>query len=76
MDECCSGNSRCNIWNTAIGIYRYLIFIPAFFFRKKSYSYFVPKSVRRPSVRPSATFLLNVSPSKPLDVETFKFVPE
>ena len=42
--------------------------IPAFLFRKKGYINFVPKSVRRPSVclsvRPSVTFLVNVSPPK------------
>ena len=50
------------------------LIIPAFFFRKKGYINFVSKSVRRPSVcpsvcpsvrtciRPSVTFLVNVSP--------------
>ena len=51
------------------------IFIPAFFFRKKKcYIDIVSKSVRRtsvcPSVRPSITFLVNVSPPKPLQVAT------
>ena len=58
--------------------------IPAFFFRKKGYINFVPKSVRRPSVRlsvrpcvrASVTFLVNVFPSKPLDVVTSNFVAE
>ena len=56
------------------------IFIPAFFFRKKGYINFVSKSVRRPSVRPcvrpSVTFLVNVSPPKPLEVATSNFVGE
>ena len=64
------------------------IFIPAFFFRKKGYINFVSKSVRRPSVRlsvcpsvrpsvrPSVTFLVNVSPPKPLEVATSNFVVE
>ena len=47
------------------------IFIPSFFFRKEGYINFVPKSVRRPSVR----FLVNVSP-KPLEVATSNFVAE
>ena len=58
--------------------------IPAFFFRKKGYINFVSKSVRRPSVclsvrpcvRPSVTFLVNVSPPKPLEVATSNFVVE
>ena len=54
--------------------------IPAFFFRKKGYINFVSKSVRRPSVRPcvrpSVTFLVNVSPPKPLEVATSNFVGE
>ena len=45
-----------------------------FFVRKIGYINFVPKSVRRPSVRlsvrPSVTFLVIVSSSKPLDVAT------
>ena len=56
------------------------LIIPAFFFRKKGYINFVSKSVRRPSghayVRPSVTFLVNVSPSKPLEVATSNFVVE
>ena len=60
------------------------IFIPAFFFRKKGYINFVPKSVRRPSVRASVrpcvcasvTFLVIVSPPKPLEVATSNFVGE
>ena len=59
------------------------LIIPAFFFRKKGYINFVPKSVRRPSVcpsvrpsvRPSVTFLVNASPPKPLDIATLNFVP-
>ena len=50
--------------------------IPAFFFRKKGYINFVSKSVRRPSVCPSVTFLVNVSPPKPLEVATSNFVVE
>ena len=66
--------------------------IPAFFFRKKGYINFVPKSVRRPSVRASVrpcvcasvrlcvcasvTFLVIVSPPKPLEVATSNFVGE
>ena len=54
--------------------------IPAFFFRKKGYINFVSKSVRRPSARPcvhpSVTFLVNVSPPKPLEVATSNFVGE
>ena len=58
--------------------------IPAFFFRKKGYINFVSKSVRRPSVclsvcpsvRASVTFLVNVSPPKPLAVATSNFVVE
>ena len=45
-----------------------------FFVRKIGYINFVPKSVRRPSVRlsvcPSVTFLVIVSSPKPLDVAT------
>ena len=64
------------------------VIIPAFFFRKKGYINFVSKSVRRPSVRlsvcpsvrpsvrPSVTFLVNVSPPKPLEVATLNFVVE
>ena len=51
------------------------IFIPSFFFRKEGYINFVPKSVRRPSVRPSVRFLVNVSP-KPLEEATSNFVAE
>ena len=54
---------------------------PLFFFRKKGYINFVPKSALRPSVRSSVrpsvvasvTFLVNVSPLKPLDLETSNF---
>ena len=53
-----------------------LVIIPAFFFRKKGYINFVSKSVRRPCVRPSVTFLVNVSPPKPLEVATSNFVGE
>ena len=54
-----------------------LIIIPIFFFlEKKGYINFVFKSVRRPSVRPSVTFLVNVSPPKPLEVATSNFVVE
>ena len=56
------------------------VIIPAFFFRKKGYINFVPKSVRRPSVCPcvcaSVTFLVIVSPPKPLEVATSNFVGE
>ena len=50
--------------------------IHAFFFRKKGYINFVSKSVRRPSVRTSVMFLVNVSPSQPLEVATSNFVVE
>ena len=57
-----------------------VLIIPAFFFRKKGYINFMSKSVRRPSVRayvrPSVTFLVNVSPPKPLEVATSNFVVE
>ena len=61
-----------------------VVIIPAFFFRKKGYINFVPKLVRRPSVRASVrpcgcasvTFLVNVSPPKRLDVATSNFVAE
>ena len=61
-----------------------LVVIPAFFFRKKGYINFVPKSVRRPSVRlsvrlcvrASVTFLVIVSPPKPKEVATSNFVGE
>ena len=43
----------------------HIVIIPAIFFRKKGYINFVSESVRRPSVRPSVTFLVNVSPPKP-----------
>ena len=53
-----------------------------FFVRKIGYINFVPKSVRRPSVRlsvrlsvrPSVTFLVIVSSPKPLDLATSNFV--
>ena len=68
-------------------ILSFRLFIPAFFFRKKGYINFVSKSVRRPSVcpsvpsvrpcvRPSVTFLVNVSPPKPLEIATSNFVGE
>ena len=53
-----------------------MILIPAFFFRKKGYINFVSKSDRRPSVRPSVMFLVNVSPPKPKEVATSNFVGE
>ena len=60
--------------------YTCFFIIPAFFFRKKGYINFVSKSVRRPSVcpciRPFVTFLVNVSPPKPLEVATLNFVVE
>ena len=60
------------------------LIIPAFFFRKKGIliscqSRSVHPSVRpsvRPCVRPSVTFLVNVSPPKPLEVATSNFVGE
>ena len=60
------------------------IVIPFFFFRKKGYINFVSKSVPRrsicqpvpPCVRLSVTFLVNVSPPKPLEVATSYFVVE
>ena len=63
--------------------WKYIV-IPAFFFKKKGYINFVSKSVRRPSfrpsvrpcVRPSVTFLVNVSPPKPLEIATSNFVGE
>ena len=53
-----------------------VVIIPAFFFRKKGYINFVPKSVRRPCGCASVTFLVNVSPPKRLDVATSNFVAE
>ena len=52
------------------------VVIPAFFFRKKGYINFMSKSVHRPCVRPSVTFLANVSPPKLFEVATSKFVVE
>ena len=50
-----------------------VFFIPAFFFRKKRYINFMSNSVRCLSV----TFLVNVSPPKPLEVAaTSNFVGE
>ena len=46
--------------------------ILAFLFRKKGYINFVPKLV----LRLSLTFLVNISPRKPLDVATWNFVAE
>ena len=43
--------------------------------RKKGYINLEPKSVCRPSVCASVKFLVNVSPTKLLDVATSKFVP-
>ena len=62
----------------------YLFYYTRFFFRKKGYINFVPKAVRRPSVRlsvrlcvcASVTFLVIVSPPKPLEVATSNFVGE
>ena len=59
----------------------YLLY-PFFSLEKKGYINFVPKLVRRPSVRASVrpcvcasvTFLVNESPSKPLGVVTSNFV--
>ena len=55
-----------------------MLLIPAYFSLEKRYINFVPKSVRRPSVclsvRPIVTFLVNVSPPKPLEVATVNFV--
>ena len=73
---------RC--WVAALEILTCWVIIPAFFFRKKGYINFVPKSVRRPSVRASVrpcvcasvTFLVIVSPPKPLEVATSNFVGE
>ena len=48
-----------------------IFIIPAL---EKGYINVVPKSVHRSSVRPSVTFLVNVSPPKPLDVATSNFV--
>ena len=60
--------------------YVHIFVIPVFFFRKKGHINFVPKSVRRPSVRPcvcaSVMFLVNVSPPKRLDLATSNFVAE
>ena len=50
------------------------IFISAFFFRKKRYINFVPKSVHRPSVSMCVRFLVIVSPHKLLAVATSNFV--
>ena len=57
--------------NVKIPVTIWQIVIPAFFFRKKGYINFVSKSVR-----PSVTFLVNVSPPKPLEVATSNFVGE
>ena len=77
-------NVLSEIWPTNHRRYQnfllHMIIIPAFFVRKKGYINFVSKSVRlpsvRPSVRPSVTFLVNVSPPKPLEVATSNFVGE
>ena len=69
-----------------------MLLYPLFSLEKNGYINFVPKSVRRPSVclsfrpsvrlsvrayvRPSVTFLVNVSPPKPLEVATSNFVVE
>ena len=69
-----------------------LLLYPLFSLEKKGFINFVSKSVRRPSVRlsvrpsvcpsvrpcvrPSVTFLVNVSPPKPLEVATSNFVGE
>ena len=51
--------------------------IPAFFFRKKGILISCQsRSAVRPSVRTSVTFLVNVSPPKPLEVATSNFVVE
>ena len=49
---------------------------PLFSLEKKGYINFVSKSVRRPSVCASVTFLVNVPPPKPLEVATSNFVVE
>ena len=49
-----------------------LLIIPAFFFRKCILITYQSRSV----VRPSITFLVNVSPPKPSDVATSNFVAE
>ena len=55
-------------------INKYVSGYTRFFVRKIGYINFVPKSVRRPSVRlsvrPSVTFLVIVSSPKPLEVAT------
>ena len=66
MSEMCSQTNECAI----------IVIIPAFFFKKKGYINFVPKSVGRPSVCLSVTFLVNGSPPKLLDVATSNFIPE
>ena len=63
-------------------IHRFCCCYTRFFVRKIGYINFVPKSVRRlsvrpsvrASVRPSVTFLVIVSSPKPLDVATSNFV--
>ena len=57
-----------------------IIFVPAFFLRKKGILIlYQSQSVVRlsvcPSVRPSVTFLVNASPHKPFDIATLNFVP-
>ena len=71
----------CSVFSTPLMV---SVFVPAFFIRKKGYINFVSKSVRRPSVRlsvrpcvrPSVTFLVNVSPPKTFEVATSSFVVE
>ena len=60
-----------------IGVIESLLFLlyPLFFFRRKGYINFVSKSVHL-SVRPPVTFLVNVSPHKPLEVATSNFIVE
>ena len=50
-----------------------LVNYTCFFVRKIGYINFVPKSVYRPSVDTSVTFLVIVSSPKPLDVAILNF---
>ena len=56
-----------------------LLLYPLFSLEKTGYINFLSKSVRlsvRACVRPSVTFLVNVSPPKPLEVATSNLVGE
>ena len=66
------------IYVVDIQLYCKIVIIPAFFYRKKGILISCQStSIVRPSVlpceRPSVTFLVNVSPPKPLQVATSNF---